>query len=162
VTGGEWPPLLLRRATEADLAPILALERTSFTHPWTHGQLREALRAEATGGVLILQGPGGGSADLVAYCVLQVVADELNVHTLAVDPAWRRRGIGRWLLEQALAAGARRGAETAFLEVRQSNWAAFELYKSLGFQVVATRRGYYEAPAEDAFVLRKTGLRSAS
>lgn len=152
----EWPPAALCRAGEADLAAIVALEKACFTHPWTVHQLREAIGADRTGGVLVLQAaPAKG---LVAYCVLQVVADELSIHTLAVSPPWRRRGIGRWVLERALHAGARLGAETAFLEVRQSNWGALGLYRSVGFEVISSRKGYYEGPHEDAFVLRKSAL----
>lgn len=156
--GPDWPPLVLRRATEGDLAPIVALERACFTHPWAVHQLREAVAAESSGGVLTLQAPTAGGQEVVAYCVVQLVADELSIHTLAVAPAWRRRGLGRWLLERALHAGARLGAATAFLEVRQSNWGALGLYRSLGFEVISSRKGYYEGPREDAFVLRRSVL----
>lgn len=46
-----------------------------------------------------------------------------------------------------------RGAETAFLEVRESNTAAQALYRALGFTSVGRRRSYYRAPREDALVL---------
>ncbi len=156
--GAGWPPLVLRRATEGDLASIVALEKTCFSHPWTVHQLREAVGAESRGGVLTLQTPTAAGQEVVAYCAVQVVADELSIHTLAVAPSWRRRGIGRWFLERALHAGARLGAATAFLEVRQSNWGALGLYRSLGFEVISARKGYYEGPPEDAFVLRRSVL----
>ena len=46
----------------------------------------------------------------------------------------------------------------ALLEVRESNQPAIELYRSLGFVAVGTRRNYYSQPQEDALVLRKEGL----
>ena len=46
----------------------------------------------------------------------------------------------------------------ALLEVRESNQAAIELYRSLGFVAVGTRRNYYSQPLEDALLLRKEGL----
>jgi len=49
-------------------------------------------------------------------------------------------------------------AERALLEVRQSNWAAQRLYRSLGFHGVALRRGYYTHPSEDALILEKRDL----
>ena len=58
----------------------------------------------------------------------------------------------RYLLEQAEDAGM----QEAFLEVRPSNTIAMVLYRSLGFEQIGTRRGYYQAVAgrEDAAVLR--------
>jgi ribosomal-protein-alanine N-acetyltransferase len=76
------------------------------------------------------------------------------VLNLAVAPELRRQGIGRMLLRAGLAAFAARGAEEVFLEVRQSNAAAQQLYQELGFQAVGLRRGYYRNPRESALVLR--------
>jgi len=75
-----------------------------------------------------------------------------------VGPEFQGRGLGRRLLALVLALGARRGAERALLEVRQSNWAAQRLYRSLGFHGVAVRRGYYTHPSEDALILEKRDL----
>ena len=91
----------------------------------------------------------------MAYCIHALVLDELEIHTLAVAPAFRRLGFGRWLLGQVLTMAERRGASAAFLEVRQSNWQALALYSEAGFEIVGRRRGYYKAPSEDAFLLRR-------
>lgn len=69
---------------------------------------------------------------------------------IAVDPAYRRRGIARKLLENALA----RSTGEWFLEVRESNIAAISLYESLGFEPAATRQDYYSDPHETAIVMR--------
>jgi [ribosomal protein S18]-alanine N-acetyltransferase len=94
----------------------------------------------------------------VAYCVYQVVADEMHILDLAVRAERQRRGLARWLLEFALDQARRRGAARAFLEVRRSNQAALALYRSLGFRVLAERRLYYRDPGEDALVLVKPAI----
>ncbi len=133
------------------------MERTCFTHPWTPAQLAEPLRHHAGGEVLVLRSPEApGPRYLVAYCVYRIVLDEVDISTLAVDVPWRRLGLGRWLLHRVLDLSDRRGAASAFLEVRQSNWPALELYRSAGFDILGTRRDYYDGPREDAFVLRRT------
>lgn len=85
---------------------------------------------------------------VVGFLVTRETAPgETEILNMAVDPAFRRRGIGRRLLEPIL-----RGE--VFLEVRESNTGAQALYISLGFQVAGRRRRYYTDPPEDAIVMR--------
>lgn len=153
-------PFFLAAATEDDLASLLSLERESYTHPWTPKHFRDAL-AGAGALCFVLRAPspaGDGEASIVAYCIAQIVVDELHVHNLLVRPTERARGVGRRLLRILLEVAAGRGARLALLEVRQSNWPALQLYRSLGFEAVAVRRDYYERPREDAVLLQKADL----
>ncbi len=81
------------------------------------------------------------------------VAGEAELGNLAVARGWRRRGVGRRMLDWALARARERGARRIFLEVRLSNRAAQALYERRGFVQVGLRRRYYRAPTEDARVL---------
>jgi ribosomal-protein-alanine N-acetyltransferase len=74
---------------------------------------------------------------------------EHEILNLAVEPAARRRGMARALLDAALADSP----GDWFLEVRESNLAAQALYRVLGFQASGRRAGYYRDPAEAAIVL---------
>lgn len=148
-------PVFLESAREADLAALVALERRCFSHPWSEQGFRGAME-DGQNLVLVLRAADSGA--IVAYGVFQLVADELHIHDLAVAPEQRGGGWGRRLLSLALGVGARRGARTAHLEVRESNWPALGLYRSAGFRTVGVRRGYYESPPEDALVLTKEGL----
>ena len=155
------PPLLLEAAVAADVPALVALERRSFSHPWSESNFREAVSNPTRVSSLVLRRPfpkGACDRGLVAYCVCQVVVDELHILDLVVAPEERRRGLARWLLEFVLDRAARQGADRAFLEVRRSNAMALELYRSLGFRVIGERREYYREPAEDALVLGKEGL----
>ena len=159
------PPFALQAADDDDVPALMALERLCFSHPWTARNFREAMADPEQGLVLVLRGPAppeDRGRGLLAYCSFQTVVDEMHIHNLAVDPARQGRGLGRRLLELSLAVGARRGAQRALLEVRQSNWSAQRLYRSLGFQGVAVRRGYYAHPAEDALLLEKRDLSAAA
>ncbi|MEM1658639.1 MAG: ribosomal protein S18-alanine N-acetyltransferase [Candidatus Jordarchaeales archaeon] len=77
-----------------------------------------------------------------------------HVVSIAVMPDYRRRGIGRMLLERGLQAMRKYGAEEAVLEVRVSNEPAISLYKRIGFVVVKTIKGYYH-DGEDAYLMCK-------
>lgn len=73
---------------------------------------------------------------------------ESELLQVEVEVGYRRRGLGRRLLETALEG-------TVFLEVREGNAGAIELYSTLGFAVAGRRRGYYTGPTEDALVMEK-------
>lgn len=91
------------------------------------------------------------NAEVIAYIAIRAVADdEFEVLDLAVEPAARRRGAGRALVERCLAEhpGAR-----CFLEVRESNEVARSLYESVGFRVLFSRVGYYQNPPESGIVM---------
>jgi ribosomal-protein-alanine N-acetyltransferase len=75
---------------------------------------------------------------------------ECEILNLAVSPDFRRQGMGRALVKSLLATFA----GTVFLEVRASNQAAIDLYKSLNFQVVSRRPEYYTSPPEAAIVMK--------
>jgi ribosomal-protein-alanine N-acetyltransferase len=153
------PAMYLEAAGEDDLEAVLAIERRSFSHPWTPGNFRQAFAVPQRGRVLVLRAPWEEVPDgVLAYCVFEVVVDEMHVHNLAVHPDHRGIGLGRRLLSLALGVGLGRGARTALLEVRQSNWTALQLYRSMGFRPVSVRRDYYAHPTEDALVLQKTQL----
>ena len=153
------PPYLVEPAERDDVEALAALERRCYTHPWSARGFRDALRRGERGLVLVARAAGGGDErGILGYCVVEAVAEELHIHNLAVRPESRGEGLGRRLLALALEAGRRRGARVALLEVRESNRATLELYRSMGFTAVAVRRNYYSQPAEDALVLRKEGL----
>jgi [ribosomal protein S18]-alanine N-acetyltransferase len=76
---------------------------------------------------------------------------EYEVHTIGVDPAYQRQGIGRRLLG-ALLGFAGRGA--VYLEVRTDNAAAIALYRGAGFVEAGLRKRYYRSGA-DAYTMRR-------
>lgn len=78
--------------------------------------------------------------------------DEMEILNLAVAPAYRRCGIARRLVGQALAQARAAGAGQCWLEVRSSNQAALAFYRAAGFSEAYRRRQYYRDPADDAVV----------
>lgn len=79
---------------------------------------------------------------------------EFEVHTIGVDPAYRRRGIGRHLMDQFIHIADQMGGPI-FLEVRTDNDAAISLYENFGFTVLATRRNYYQPSGADAYTMSR-------
>lgn len=140
----------IRLASPADLAALVSLEREAFSDPWTSEQLSETIAQSSTVGLVVADGAGV----VVGYLLGRVVADEAEILTLAVRLTERRRGLGRKLLDAALATMRLRGVRSVWLEVRQSNEGAQALYTGAGFIATGVRRGYYRRPVEDALVLK--------
>ena len=82
-------------------------------------------------------------ADCVGYAVTQRSSLVLNIAKVAVASHSRRRGVGRALVERAIAEGREGRAQLVRLHVDATNVAAIALYRSAGFEPVATREDYY-------------------
>jgi ribosomal-protein-alanine N-acetyltransferase len=135
----------LRAAPPEDAASLAALHAAAFDKPWRAGEIAALM---ATPGVFAL------TSDLQGFILCRSIAGEAEILTVAVDPAARRGGVGRALVEAAAGLAAQDGAESLFLEVAHDNTAALALYASAGFERVGLRRGYYASGA-DAVVMRR-------
>jgi ribosomal-protein-alanine N-acetyltransferase len=75
-----------------------------------------------------------------------------HIVSIAVLPAYRRKGVGEALVKKAIEGMRFYNAKQCFLEVRVTNTPAINLYKKLGFQVTRTVNGYY-SDGENAYVM---------
>jgi ribosomal-protein-alanine N-acetyltransferase len=137
-------------AGSSDLDAVLAIEEASFTRPWTRDMYLTELQNE---GVSFCYLAKDQARHVLGFCSFWRVLDEMHINNLAVDPAYRRQGIGTALLRFVMRKGAELGARRASLEVRRSNDVARHLYEHLGFVPAGVRRAYYTNPIEDALVL---------
>lgn len=96
-----------------------------------------------------------GSISPIGIFSGEIVVDELQIDNLAVSERWRRKGIGRTLLNFALTVAAGLGARTATLEVRSANSSARAFYEGERFTPVGLRKRYYANPPDDALLLSR-------
>ncbi len=143
--------VLVRAAVEADLAAIHAIECESFGDPWALEGFRDLLDHPRAKMEVAVNADG----ELMGYAVAWYVADESEIANIAVAPSARLKGVGALLLDRILRAAAEFGAQTVFLEVRESNEAARKLYEARGFEVAGKRTKYYRKPDEDALIMRR-------
>jgi ribosomal-protein-alanine N-acetyltransferase len=141
--------LFIERMRPIDLDEVLAIERASFTMPWSRGAFLYEIEQNRVARCYVMR----EEERLVGYICVWEVADEMHITNIAVHPAARRRGIGRGLLGSVLDDARRRSMRLVVLEVRPSNVEARALYESFGFRVVGRRRGYYYDTGEDALVM---------
>ncbi|MEO8272667.1 MAG: ribosomal protein S18-alanine N-acetyltransferase [Chloroflexota bacterium] len=153
------PPIALRvdAMTFDDLPAVHAIERVSFTVPWPNDAYRSELTTNRLASYIVVR---AGDA-VVGFAGLWVMVDEAHVTTFAVDPRWRRRGVGERLLLGLLDIAVARRAREATLEVRLSNMPARRLYEKYGFRPVGIRPRYYSDNGEDALIMTTEPLESS-
>lgn len=140
--------LTLRDVRATDLDAVAELERVSFPVPWK----REFFASEVGAAYRfnrVVRAPDG---TLAGYVFCAFAGGEIHVNKIAVDPAWRKQGVARLLMQAVFDLSARIAAEEIYLEVRPSNVTARNFYVSLGFREVGRRSQYY-ADGEDALVM---------
>ena len=149
---GEAAAIMIDSMTREDLDQVIAIEQAAFTMPWSRNLFQSEFRNEKVSLMLVARHPDD-LRTVVGYIVCWAVADELHILDLATEPSWRRTGVARKLVLDAIRKGNERGARRTFLEVRASNGAALVLYEGLGFIRSCVREGYYDMPVEDAVVM---------
>lgn len=129
---------------------VAALEKACFRDPWSEASIRGELENPLSLWLVAVE-----QGAVVGYIGSQTVLDEADVMNLAVDPAIRRRGVGRALLRALETRLRAENVHALSLEVRPSNLAARALYAREGFVEAGRRPKYYVNPKEDALILRK-------
>jgi len=142
----------VRLAEEADFRSLAALEAVCLSEPWSAADLATYFGSGAIVGFVAAEAPLGGP--FAVYAFFQLLPGECELLRLGVAPEMRGGGLGRALLDAALAELGRGGRPVCHLEVRAGNEAARRLYESSGFRAVGRRRAYY-ADGEDAVTYRR-------
>ena len=150
----------LRRATQADLDAIMAIETATFaSDAWSSDAMASELASGHTYYLVAERDGVEGYAGLLA----PRRSFQADVQTIAVSVSARRQGLGRVLMLRLIDVARERGATELFLEVRADNPSAQSLYESLGFEQIAVRPKYYGGLV-DANIMRldipqpRTGL----
>jgi ribosomal-protein-alanine N-acetyltransferase len=133
---------------EADLDRVLEIERACFPSPW----LRQHFLDELNSAYAFPLSAFAADGTLVGFICPMLLLDEGHILDVAVDPAWRGRGLGRLLVQRVLDDCRSGGASFVSLEVRVSNVAAIALYRGMGFIEVGRRKRYYQ-DGEDALMM---------
>jgi [ribosomal protein S18]-alanine N-acetyltransferase len=148
----------IEQMTEHDLLAVVEIEEESGLSPWGWDAYHKELQSPEEVIMLVARAESADRA-VGGFIVSRLIGPELHVYNVAVRPELRRRGVAARLLRAILEWGRLNGASLAFLEVREGNSAAQNLYRGCGFAVAGRRRQYYAAPVEDA-LLMSVSLRS--
>lgn len=139
---------IIRPMQIEDVPSVAAIEREIFSQPWSLKGFMDALSLENT--VFLVAEEGAG---IVGYIGMYLSLDEGEITNVAVATEKRCRGIGAMLLSEIKKEALKRSIAKLVLEVRESNESAIRLYKRNGFVYCGTRKGFYQLPKEDAYIM---------
>lgn len=143
-----------RKSRPDDAPGICALENEYFSDPWSERDICSTIATE--GGMCYSAIDENGS--IIAYVIARLIAPEAEIYRVAVRQDKRRRGIGYRLLDYGIKSERGRGLESVFLEVRESNVPARNLYRAHGFCEIGERKNYYHNPTENAIIMFKGNM----
>ncbi|MFO1217002.1 MAG: GNAT family N-acetyltransferase [Burkholderiaceae bacterium] len=139
----DGPEIQLRLAVRADAVALAEMSRD-----WIESGLGWTYRPERVRRLIThretLTVVAGDGDQRIGFAAMQFGDDRAHLVLMAVTPAWRRRGVGRallqWLVDSALAAGM----ASLHLELRDGNADAQAFYVAMGFSPTLRVAGYYQ------------------
>jgi ribosomal-protein-alanine N-acetyltransferase len=144
---GEAPVAPAARIAEGnsrDLAEVMEVMESAFDarfgEAWTRSQCAGILPMHGVN--LIVATTDEDAGRVTGFSLYRTVSDEAELLLLAVSPDYRRRGIGKLLLDHFMDAARNYGASRVHLEVREGN-PALRMYRTAGFTLAGRRRKYY-------------------
>ncbi len=145
---------IIRKMTLEDIPAVIDLDHKSFSLPWPERSFRFELTENPASHCWVAELDG----KVVGMIVVWLIVDEAHVATIATHPDFRRQGVAKSLLSHALLRLIEEGARSSFLEVRENNVAAQEMYRRFGYEVTGRRRRYYSDNDEDAILMTLNSL----
>jgi len=140
-----------RKMTADDVPEILIIENSVYTHPWTEGIFNDCLRVGYNCWVYVKDN------EIKSYGLVSIAANEAHILNLCVSPDSQGQGLGKRMLHKLIQLAEDRMSDSIFLEVRETNVVALNLYEQEGFNRIGLRKNYYPAEdgKEDALVFAK-------
>ena len=91
---------------------------------------------------------------IIGVCVLHQIIDEAEIRYLSVHPSFKRRGLGKKLINKIFKGCKNENIKKIFLEVSSKNKQALSFYDYLGFETISIRKKYYR-DGSDALLKEK-------
>ena len=148
------PPFHLRALTVSDLLTVSDIEKQSFPTPTKEKSYRyELTENQLAHYQALFFEPASQLKQLIGYAGYWLIADEIHISTIAVEPQWRGKHLGELLLLNMIFMAYDHEADLVTLEVRENNTVAQALYQKYRFEVVGRRKRYYRDTGEDAILM---------
>jgi len=122
-----------------DLDRVLQVEQRAYSHPWSRANFVDALHSGYQAQMLTANG------QLLGYFVAMKGVDEVHLLNITVTPRRQGQGWAHMMLDALCLWSRRQGAQWLWLEVREGNLRALQVYERYGYRRVGLRKDYYPA-----------------
>ena len=130
-------------ATRADVVEIGELSKNLVEYDlgwrYTPERLRKLINSSTKNVVVARKGE-----KLAGFGIMTYWEDNANLDLLAVKVRYRRRSIGKQIVEWLVEVARTAGIMNVFVQVRKLNYGAIKFYKKIGFQAIDEVPGYYK------------------
>ncbi|MBE7055823.1 MAG: ribosomal-protein-alanine N-acetyltransferase [Ruminococcaceae bacterium] len=140
----------IKKLDESYISEIAGLEAVCFSDGWSEQMVRESFRYPGAEVFGIFS-----ENKLVGYYVAGQILDEGELMSICVLPDYRGNGFGKMLMNHMDQIFIAKKASCVFLEVREGNTPARNLYKDSKFKEIGLRKGYYQDNGENAVIMIK-------
>jgi ribosomal-protein-alanine N-acetyltransferase len=137
-----------RPMIQDDISEVHKIESILFSDPWPKHSFITELKQKNVSHPFVVE----EQTKIIGYIICWYYIDELHIGNIAVIPERQRQGIGTFMLNKIFEYFV--DYKKAFLEVRESNKNAINLYSEFGFETIYRRKSYY-TNGEDALVMIK-------
>ena len=127
---------------------ISLIESRIHRNPWSQEQIKESFQNKNNLVIGVFN-----QDELIGYCFILIAQTEAEILNIAIDINFQRKGLGEILLKECFERLKSQQAKNLFLEVRESNHAAKNLYSKMGFKTIGIRKNYY-SNNEDASMMQ--------
>ncbi len=143
------PMATIKEANLNDLDSLLEIEYLIFNPPFKREDLIYELTENPFSKTLLLI----DNKKIIGFVIYWTTFEQSQIVQIGILPECRKLGYGQLLLEEVIKNSQAEGCEVMTLEVRMSNYQAYNFYLKNNFKEVSIRKNYYSQPSEDARVL---------
>jgi ribosomal-protein-alanine N-acetyltransferase len=140
------PRLYNDRVPPCDADALVAIHGEAFARPWSADDFTALVSDRSIYALALRRESVFGTRRMIGFVLVRAVADEAEILTIAVLPSVQGKGHGRRLMEEVCRRLYADRVRSLFLEVDRDNAPAVRLYRSLRFEVIGERKGYYHKP----------------
>ena len=132
-----------------DISGILDIERKSSDNPWTEDIFHQYLTERTS--IMMVAHPEKEYNEILGFMVYELRKGKINLANLAVDPDFRREGIGSIMMHKLKSKLSKNRRKEIIFNIRESNSGGQLFLKNQEFKAIGIYRKYYEDIEEDAY-----------